>query len=41
MATWEQEHTSDPELRQLAYDIQSTQAGQIGRMQGWLELWGA
>ena len=41
MATWEHEHTSDPELRQLAYDIQSTQAGQIGRMQGWLELWGA
>ena len=41
MATWEQEHTTDPELRQLAYDIQSTQAGQIGRMQGWLELWGA
>jgi uncharacterized protein (DUF305 family) len=41
MATWEQEHTSDPELRQLAYDIQSTQTGQIGRMQGWLELWGA
>jgi uncharacterized protein (DUF305 family) len=41
MATWEQEHTADPELRQLAYDIQSTQAGQIGRMQGWLELWGA
>jgi uncharacterized protein (DUF305 family) len=32
MATWEQEHSSDPELRQ---------AGQIGRMQGWLELWGA
>ena len=41
MATWEQEHTSDPELRQLAYDIQSTQIGQVGRMQGWLELWGA
>ena len=41
MATWEQAHTADPELRQLAYDIQSTQTGQIGRMQGWLELWGA
>ena len=41
MATWEQEHTSDPGLRQLACDIQSTQIGQVGRMQGWLELWGA
>jgi len=41
MASWERDHTTDPELRQLAYDIESTQAGQIGRMQGWLELWGA
>ena len=41
MATWERDHTTDPELRQLAYDIESTQTGQIGRMQGWLELWGA
>jgi uncharacterized protein (DUF305 family) len=41
MASWERDHTSDPELRQLAYDIESTQTGQIGRMQGWLELWGA
>jgi uncharacterized protein (DUF305 family) len=41
MASWERDHTADPELRQLAYDIESTQTGQIGRMQGWLELWGA
>ena len=41
MASWERDHTTDPELRQLAYDIESTQTGQIGRMQGWLELWGA
>ena len=41
MASWERDHTTDPEVRQLAYDIESTQTGQIGRMQGWLELWGA
>lgn len=41
MASWERDHTTDPQLRQLAYDIESTQTGQVGRMQGWLELWGA
>ena len=41
MATWERDHTTSPELRQLAYDIESTQEAQIGRMQGWLALWGA
>jgi uncharacterized protein (DUF305 family) len=41
MAAWERDHTTDPELHQLAYDIESTQTAQIGRMQGWLELWGA
>jgi uncharacterized protein (DUF305 family) len=41
MASWERDQTTNPELRQLAYDIESTQTGQIGRMQGWLELWGA
>lgn len=41
MAAWERDHTTDPQLRQLAYDIESTQTGQVGRMQGWLELWGA
>ena len=41
MASWERDHTTDSQLRQLAYDIESTQTGQIGRMQGWLELWGA
>lgn len=39
MANWERDHTTDPELRQLAFDIQSTQLEQIGRMKGWLMLW--
>ena len=41
MATWERDHTADPALRQLAFDIESTQSLQIGHMQGWLGLWNA
>jgi uncharacterized protein (DUF305 family) len=41
MASWERDHTTDPVLHQLAADIEATQTSQIGRMQGWLELWGA
>jgi uncharacterized protein (DUF305 family) len=41
MAAWERDHTANPDLRQLSFDIESTQTAQIGRMQGWLELWGA
>jgi uncharacterized protein (DUF305 family) len=41
MASWERDHTTDPALFQLASDIEATQTSQIGRMQGWLELWGA
>jgi uncharacterized protein (DUF305 family) len=41
MASWERDHTTDPALRQLAFDIETTQLQQIGQMQGWLALWGA
>jgi uncharacterized protein (DUF305 family) len=41
MASWERDHTTDPELAQLASDIETTQNSQIGRMQGWLALWNA
>ncbi|WP_300011078.1 DUF305 domain-containing protein [Pseudonocardia sp.] len=41
MATWERDHSTDPQVRQLAYDIESGQSRQIGHMQGWLALWGA
>jgi uncharacterized protein (DUF305 family) len=41
MAAWERDHTTDPVLHTLAYDIEATQTGQIGRMQGWLSLWNA
>lgn len=32
--------TDDPDVRLLAYDIATTQAGQSGRMSGWLDAWG-
>ena len=41
MASWERDHTTDPVLAQLSSDIEATQTGQIGTMQGWLELWNA
>jgi uncharacterized protein (DUF305 family) len=41
MASWERDHTTDPVLAQLASDIEATQNSQVGRMQGWLEMWGA
>lgn len=41
MASWARDHSTDPVIRQLAYDIEATQRSQIGRMQGWLELWNA
>jgi uncharacterized protein (DUF305 family) len=41
MAAWERDHSTDPVLRQLASDIETTQNSQIGRMQGWLDLWDA
>jgi len=41
MAAWERDHTTDPQLRQLAFDIETGQSRQIGHMQGWLALWDA
>lgn len=41
MASWARDHTADPAVKQLAFDIETTQLQQIGRMQGWLALWSA
>jgi uncharacterized protein (DUF305 family) len=41
MAAWERDHTADPELLQLATDMERTQNNQVGQMQGWLSLWDA
>lgn len=40
MAVWERSNTTDPLLRQLAFDIESSQTMQVGNMEGWLTLWG-
>jgi uncharacterized protein (DUF305 family) len=34
------ERGEDGAIRQLGFDIAHTQQGQVGRMQGWLTLWG-
>ena len=39
MASWAREHTADPRVRQLAFDVETTQNRQVGIMQGWLGLW--
>ncbi|WP_068273574.1 DUF305 domain-containing protein [Aldersonia kunmingensis] len=39
MATIALTQSQDPAVRNLAYDILTTQQNQIGQMQGWLALW--
>lgn len=39
MGNWARDHSEDPEVRQLGFDIASTQLQQSGQMQGWLTLW--
>ncbi len=40
MANLATTRSTDPEVRSLAFDISQTQLNQVGRMQGWLTLWG-
>jgi uncharacterized protein (DUF305 family) len=40
MANAARERSTTPAVRQLAFDIESTQLEQAGRMKGWLSLWG-
>ncbi len=39
MASVARERSMDPQIRQLAFDIERTQTEQMGRMRGWLGLW--
>ena len=39
MANIARDRSTDPEVRQLAFDIASTQLEQVGRMKGWLMMW--
>ncbi|CAL9344158.1 hypothetical protein SUDANB95_00331 [Actinosynnema sp. ALI-1.44] len=40
MANTARDKTTNQAIRQLAFDIESTQLEQVGRMKGWLTLWG-
>jgi uncharacterized protein (DUF305 family) len=40
MANLARDRSTDPDIRQLAFDISATQTNQVGRMEGWLSLWG-
>jgi uncharacterized protein (DUF305 family) len=40
MANLAPDRSKDPVIRSLAFDISATQTNQVGRMQGWLALWG-
>src|SRR4051794_41941230 len=40
MANVALDRSRDPEVRRLAFDISTTQNNQVGRMRGWLALWG-
>ncbi len=40
MAGYERDTTTNPSLKLLAFDIETSQEGQVGEMQGWLDTWG-
>ncbi|MDQ2836922.1 MAG: DUF305 domain-containing protein [Actinomycetota bacterium] len=40
MAGYARDHSTDPIVRTLAYDIETSQFNQVGQMQGWLDVWG-
>jgi uncharacterized protein (DUF305 family) len=40
MAGYARDHTGDPAIKLLAYDIETSQFNQVGQMQGWLDVWG-
>jgi uncharacterized protein (DUF305 family) len=39
MAGVVRDKTADPRVRDLAFDIESTQLGQVGELAGWLTVW--
>jgi uncharacterized protein (DUF305 family) len=40
MAGYTRDTTTDPAVKNLAFDIESSQTSQIGEMTGWLDSWG-
>ncbi len=41
MAGMARDRSTDPVIQSLAFDIETSQLEQVGRMQGWLSLWNA
>jgi uncharacterized protein (DUF305 family) len=41
MAGLARDRSTDPAIRSIAFDIETNQLEQVGRMQGWLSLWDA
>jgi uncharacterized protein (DUF305 family) len=41
MAGLARDRSADPAIRSIAFDIETNQLEQVGRMQGWLNLWNA
>lgn len=41
MAGLARDRSADPAIRSIAFDIETSQLEQVGRMQGWLSLWNA
>lgn len=39
MAGYTRDRTSDPLIKNLAFDIETSQFNQVGQMQGWLDAW--
>ncbi|MBP2323164.1 uncharacterized protein (DUF305 family) [Kibdelosporangium banguiense] len=39
MASWVRDHTADPTIKTLAFDIEGTQKTQVGMMAGYLDIW--
>lgn len=40
MAGYERDNTTNPSLKLMSYDIETSQEFQLGQMQGWLDGWG-
>jgi uncharacterized protein (DUF305 family) len=40
MAGYTRDHTGNPSIKLLAYDIETAQYVELGQMQGWLDGWG-
>lgn len=39
MAGYARDHTSDGVIKELAYDIETSQFNQVGQFQGWIDTW--